>query len=344
VIEDAGPEIGSDAAADCGSVLHDGSATAAPELLPDAAADCGSDEVSTLPQSASLQSAGDATAIVREPHISEPVNNLENPLKSPLGETAAGLAKEEIEEDRARREAAESDLQRYRTIYPEPSNRPEEVSATVLQLPAARRELLLRGAQGVRECRRVNPRKPIPDAAKFARNEALWEEYGRLAPLPPLPPPKFVPSEGMHARAWLVFWRIIGISPPRISEQLGQPGFFVKNEVPPCGLGYARFDPDASWPRFEAKSANYAAWGKKIKDWAGFWPQPERVATGEMIEHKDASGRPFTAPKRIDARRFPSAWPLSNAAAASPDEPMTTAAETLTDADDERFLAQGGLR
>jgi len=273
-----------------------------------------------------------------------PDKNLKDSPQSPP-EPQSGPSGEENEE---KKQEASNDLSLFRAAYPEPSNRPHEVEAAVLSLSGPERAALIRGAQGVAAARKQNPRKAILDQVKFVRDPALWAEYGRLAPAQ-LPPAFFTDPGSDVDRAWSVYFRLLGypIPVPRLREGEGRMVRFWPSPEPRCGLGYGRFadsNPD-DWEIFDPKSANYVAWGERIKEWTGKWPVSQIVMLDGTETIRLPNGGSIEARKRRSGRRFPAPWPLNKAAAASPDAPAEGAVASFMTDDDQQALAdEGGTR
>lgn len=249
-----------DAAADCGSSELADQALPPQDSETNATADCGS--VSDMHNFSALpQPADDATAIVRQPE-DEPILNLESsPPKPPQATEGQAI---EGGEDQKKREAALADLAEFRAAYPEPSNRPHEVEAAVLSQPPEKRLRLIRGAKGVAAARRANPRKAILDAAKFARDEALWAEYERLAPAEAIKaPPRAFEAEGSQSwRARNVIAEICGTMPPYAQAFEEGRGRKFALALSSAELALARFadDDPETWPLAKEGSRECGAW------------------------------------------------------------------------------------
>lgn len=173
---------------------------------------------------------------------------------------------------------AEEALRRFKTEYPHPSNRPEQVRRLVLALSVQEREQLIRGAMGVAACRAKNPKLAVVDPAKFAAKPGLWAEYEAWAPerLALSQSPRLdVSSEA--GQAILVLHRIAAAPKPLILGGVMR----VKIDPPPSVLALARFmraggSVDVStWQFLDGKSREAAAWSHFSYDHIDRWPRNE---------------------------------------------------------------------
>lgn len=248
--------------------------------------DCG---VSTLV-------APDQPPTGRDAHIDD--TNLEqedSPQSPPLASRESQRAA--AEEGKQRSEVG-GWLTKFRATYPEPSNRPEVVASLAAGLTPEERKQAQRGAEGAKAARELATRekrkRPLVDPSKFLANAALWNEYERFAPPPP-PPEIFVAFGSEEWRARAVRAAICGMRMPTPSDIAGQgKGAIFHRELEPGTLALAAHADEfggvgtRNWPIIEKAStgadskahmtAEFAAWGQRIKDWTGNWPQADRLS------------------------------------------------------------------
>jgi len=231
----------------------------------------------------------------RDAHIDNNLEQEDSPQSPPL---ASGEAQGEASEASEQRSNLEAWLTKFRATYPEPSNRPEVVASLAAGLTAEERDQAQRGAEGAKASRaaaiREKRKRPLVDPAKFLGNRALWVEYERFAPPPP-PPEIFVAYGSEEWRARAVRSAICGMRMPAPSDVAGKGrGAIFHRELDPGTIALASFADEfggvdtRSWPIIEKAStgadskahmtAEFAAWGQRIKDWTGQWPQADRLS------------------------------------------------------------------
>jgi len=232
----------------------------------------------------------------RDAHIDD--TNLEqedSPQSPPL---PSGESQGPASEQEKHRADLDAWLTKFRETYPEPSNRPEVVASLAAGLTAEERQQAQRGAEGAKAARaaatRERRKRPLVDPAKFLGNPALWSEYERFAPPPP-PPEIFVPYGSEEWRARAVRAAICGMRMPSPSEVSGKGrGAIFHRELDPGTLPLAAHADEfggvdtRKWPIIEKAAtgsdskahmtAEFAAWGQRIKDWTGTWPQADRLS------------------------------------------------------------------
>jgi hypothetical protein len=267
---------------------------------------------------------------------------LESPPKPPLAEKLDPKEGFQGEDDDR---SVDRWLTTFRSTYPIPSNRPDEVRALAASLSPSERDRCLRGAAGVRAVREqsVRIKRPVAvvDPAKFLRNAALWDEYAPHAPVPreAAPDPVFVAAGSPEWRARVVLALITDRPTPdaRPVAYHGD-GVMVARPLPLAGLVLADCPVDtAQWRIVERGTRQCAAWRERLYEALGIWVEPSNQPTGET-ERREILGKVHEAwPVKKIGLRVPCEWPPPKHAGESP----SVSPGTLMTEDDERFVREG---
>jgi hypothetical protein len=220
-------------------------------------------------------------------------------------------------------EPDEQGLRSFQADYPRPSTKPGLVHTRWLAMTPDERIRARRGARGVRavweEDRKRRP--AIVDQAKFLGDPALWDEWGRHAP----PEPKVRRFVAFDSPEWLA--RVV------LREILGRPA--AKPEMTTAGLGimvsgdlpsgllelatYANSDP-ATWLTATTGTAQFTAWGERIKPIIGNWPEARRIR-GEGTTTINVNGTPREMPNWLIGLPVPCEWPPPKHGTGPPTQP-----------------------
>lgn len=259
----------------------------------------------SISPSAALQLRG-------RPNSSEP-----EPESTPLSPPSGG-----IDDD--------SRLKEFKSNYPIPSNRPEQLNQTFAALTDTERDRLVLAGRGVKAFHEKNPKRNLVDPEKFARNQALWDEFIRFAPPPPQER-RFVLKASDEFKARQVVRAILRMKPaePEWSDDHGADGYWVQGgPLPADAMALVRFygpgdEVDQShWYIAESETDQYRAWRARIQKWAGVWLEADRIPIpGTHIV--EVNGKPMEMQNRKVGIRVPGEWPPNKGSppAASSDQP-----------------------
>jgi hypothetical protein len=256
---------------------------------------------------------GGGVALVPPPN-EPPLNQEDSPQSPPLASgSAQGSAKDETETN----VIDHPGLERFRNTYGEPSRRPATLAGLWAALTDVERKRAQRGAEGVAEVRKKNPKRSFVDPVKFVGDPLLWDEFARFArpESTQLPAREFVAVNSEAWRAHFVYRQLCRLSlpAPKQIEGLGMGCLFLP--LPPSALALAIYF-DTNWMITFQGARQCYAWLERIKEWTGkplelerIWIDAEGhpVATAAEAEIKVIGGRQI--PQSRQGLRVPCEWP-----------------------------------
>lgn len=223
---------------------------------------------------------------------------------------------DQIDNEEKQKEVVSSRIERFRAVYPNPSNRPEQVRLLLAAMTENEFASAIRGAEGVQALVNANPKRPpaIVSPEKFLRDRELWEEWGRRAPK--AAPQRYFEICGTDAwRARCVIAGVLRRSKPQGIAGPNGVGLFFARPLPDHALILASSYeiPRAEWLLVEKDTPDYFAW----RDFVRACGYGELEAENEKIEGEFCelrfNGRTITAPKKRMGIKVPMARPPTRA-------------------------------